>query len=152
MWLMVRRLFSLEISQLIKHVADIKNALGRHYKSTAFSEFISNERIARYFRDWNPQASIITLENAGDEHRKRVFIADGFSIERLKLVIESKTAGADTVKDIVGDGFLKSKTGKRAAWHSTATGVKTITTTGMDYMDKNGNVQALTNPLVKFVL
>ena len=57
------------ISQLIKHVADIKNALGRHYKFTAFSEFISNERITRYFRDWNPQASIITLGGCVREGR-----------------------------------------------------------------------------------
>jgi len=126
----------------IERIAGFVEACGRVSTVTYFGEFVVNHRIIGLFRRWFPQASIAILAGTILETRRRVYVANGFSIEALEELIEQKRTGNEKLRRILGRGYVKSNTGSSAKYQGTHGSVPTITCTGLVFV-KSSNGAAV---------
>lgn len=125
----------------IRKVANIKDRLAMRHHVSFFGEFIVNSSILRIFRKYFPSADMQILEVTGQEKRKRLYIADGFSIHDLQEEVDLRLQKSKPTERLIGRGEVKSNTGQYARWTMTSELLPTITCTGLKYKHRSGKVQ-----------
>ena len=67
-----------------------------------------NSSILRIFRKYFPSADMQILEVTGQEKRKRLYIADGFSIHDLQEEVDLRLQKSKPTERLIGRGSIKS--------------------------------------------